>query len=275
MAVVQMVSTGCTTASEIQIQEIHSVRTSRNARQTAVITSFATTYPEAFGPSKPGEYHFAHLKTPDAWNAQDGHQVGLRHDLSRGIKEQKNALAAHARVMFQGYPLGLEVVFKTLSITCDWWVWFASALEGHLKMLLEKACQGGSCSKKVRDQCWRRAMGSLKGFFDELRQVRVHAAGAEHHTDRAHRNGTFLHCTFQEMRIMEEFRALEFERHKSVQDGLLEHIYETYQPRDSTDVTPRLKALETKVEAHGVAIGQQRSELSRARAQPGAGWGAG
>ena len=44
---------------------------------------------------------------------------------------------------------------------------------------------------------------------------------------------------------MEEFRALEFERHKSVQDGLLEHIYETYQPRDSTDVTPRLKALKS------------------------------
>ena len=77
------------------------------------------------------------------------------------------------------------------------------------------------------------------------------------------------------MRIMEEFRALEFDRHKSVQDGLLEHIYETYQPRDSTDITPRLKALETKVEAQGVAIGQQRSELSRARAQPGAGRGAG
>ena len=122
-------------------------------------------------------------------------------------------------------------------------------------MLLEKACQGGSCSKKVREQCWRRAMRSLKAFFDELWQVRVHAAGAEHHRDRAYRNGTFLHCTFQEMRVMQEFRSMEFERHKSVQDGLLEHIYETYQPRDLTDVTPCPKALETKVEAQGITIG--------------------
>ena len=161
MAVVQMVSTGCTTASEIQIQEIHSVRTSRNARQTAVITSFSTTYPEAFGAAKPGEYHFANLKSPDAWNAQDGHQVGLRHDLSLG--ESRSRKTPSRRTL--GYPLGLEVVLKTLTVTCDWWVWFASALEGHSKMLLEKACQGGSCSKKVREQCWRRAMGSLKTFF--------------------------------------------------------------------------------------------------------------
>ena len=131
MAVIQMVSMGFTTASEIQIQEIHSVWTSRKARQTAVITSFATTYPEAFGAAEPGEYNFTNLKSPDAWNAQDGHQVGLRHDLSRGIKEQKNPLAAHARVMLQGFHVGLELVIKTLSKTCNWWVWFASALEGH------------------------------------------------------------------------------------------------------------------------------------------------
>ena len=74
---------------------------------------------------------------------------------------------------------------------------------------------------------------------------------------------------------MQEFRLMEFERHKSVQDGLLEHIYDTYQPRDSTDVTPRLKALETKVEAQGITIGQQRGELNRLSGRPGAGRGAG
>ena len=118
-------------------------------------------------------------------------------------------------------------------------------------------------------------MGGLKAFFDELWQVRVHAAGVEYHRDRSYRNGTFLHCTFQEMRVMQEFRSMELERHQSVQDGLLEHIYETYQPRDFTDVTPRLKALETKVEAQGITIGQQRGELNRLRCQPGAGRGAG
>ena len=70
-----------------------------------MITFFATTYPKAFMAAKPGDYHFANLKTLDAWNAQDGHQVRLRHDLSRGIKEQKNTTAAHARVMLQAFPV--------------------------------------------------------------------------------------------------------------------------------------------------------------------------
>ena len=139
MAVIQMVSTGCTTILEIQTQEINLDRTSRNPRQMAVVTSYTTTYPEAFGAAKAGNIHPAKLRTPEAWNTQGGHQVGLLHDLSRGIKEQNNALAAHSRVQLQGYQVGLDLVLKTLTDTCDWWMWFSSALEGHAKMLVEKA----------------------------------------------------------------------------------------------------------------------------------------
>ena len=105
-------------------------------------------------------------------------------------------------------------------------------------------------------------MGSLKAFFNELRQVRVHAAGAEHHRDRAYLNVFFLHCTFQEMRVMQELRSIELERHKSIQYRLLKHLYETHQPHDSMDVTPRLNALEIKVKAQGITIGQQRGEIN-------------
>ena len=100
VVVIEVASTGCTTLLEVQTQEIHSVRISRNPRQTAIVASFATTYPEAFREGKAGDYHFANLKTPEAWNAEDGHQVGLRHILSRDIKEQKVALTAHSRVQF-------------------------------------------------------------------------------------------------------------------------------------------------------------------------------
>ena len=192
----------------------------------AVVTSFATTYPEAFRAAKPGDYHFVNLRTPEAWNTQDGHQVDLHHDFSRGINEQKNALAAHARVQLQGYQVGLDLFLKTLSDTCDWLVWFASTFEGHAKMLFKKACQGESCTKEGREQCWHRAMGGLKAFFDELRHARVHAVWAELHSNRAHRNRTFLHCTLEELRVMKEFQYAELKRHK-FQDGLLKHIYET------------------------------------------------
>ena len=44
---------------------------------------------------------------------------------------------------------------------------------------------------------------------------------------------------------------------------MLERIYETYQPRDSTDVTPCVKALETKIKAQASTIGQHRGGINR------------
>ena len=56
-------------------------------------------------------------------------------------------------------------------------------------------------------------MGSLRGFFVELRKVRVHASDAEYPGDFAKKHGIYLHSTLQELRIMEEFRAADFVRH--------------------------------------------------------------
>ena len=98
-------------------------------------------------------------------------------------------------------------------------------------------------------------MGSLRGFFLELRKVRVQATSAEHHGDYGNKHGILLHNTLQELQIMDEFRAADFIRYRTVQDGMIKHIYETYQPRDSTDVTPRVKVLETKLEDQAKTIG--------------------
>ena len=106
-------------------------------------------------------------------------------------------------------------------------------------------------------------MGSLRGFFVKLRSVRVHASGAKYHEDFGKKHGIYLHSTLQELRIMDEFRAADFVRHRSVQDGMVEHIFETYQPRDGSDVTFRVKALKTKVEETMKTTGQHRGELNR------------
>ena len=68
---------------------------------------------------------FANLRTPDAWNSPGVVQAGLRHTLTAGIREQKDSLADRARVVLDGYPVGLAVALKTLKTTCDWWEWFA------------------------------------------------------------------------------------------------------------------------------------------------------
>ena len=62
---------------------------------------------------------------------------------------------------------------------------------------------------------------------------------------------------------MYEFREVDFVRHRSVQDGMIEHIFETYQPRDGADVTSRVRALETKAEESSKLLGQQRADLNR------------
>ena len=138
---------------------------------------------------------FGTISTPDAWSKTGVLQDGLRHTLLAEIREQRESLAAHARVVLDGYPVALTLSLKMLSITCDWWEWFAKALTAHAKQVLDRACLGVSCTTKVRTQYWKRAMGSLSGFFLELRKVRVQATGAEYHKDFGNKHGILLYCT--------------------------------------------------------------------------------
>ena len=195
MALIQMVKKDCLATVDAQAEETHAFRTHKTGRQSAVMVSFGTTYPEVFGEGKSGEYHFSKLRTPDAWSKTGIFQEGLRYTLQAGIREQKDSLGAHARAVLDGYPEALELALEMLTRTVDWWEWFAEALTTHAKQVLDKACSGVSCTSKVRAQCWHRAMGSLRGFFDELRKVRVHASGAEHHGDFANKHGIYLHST--------------------------------------------------------------------------------
>ena len=195
MALIQMVKKDCLATVDAQAEETHAFRTHKTGRQSAVMVSFGTTYPEVFGEGKSGAYYFAKLRTPDAWSKAGIFQEGLRYTLQAGIREQKDSLGAHARAVLDGYPEALELALEMLTRTVDWWEWFAEALTTHAKQVLDKACSGVSCTSKVRAQCWHRAMGSLRGFFDELRKVRVHASGAEHHGDFANKHGIYLHST--------------------------------------------------------------------------------
>ena len=106
-------------------------------------------------------------------------------------------------------------------------------------------------------------MGSVRGFFLELRGVRVHASGAEYQDDFAKKHGRYLHSSLQELRVMHEFRSADFVRHRSVQNGMMEHIFETYQPRDGADVTSRVKTLKTKADEASKVLGQHRVDLNR------------
>ena len=263
MALIQMIKKDCLSSVEQQAEESHAFKTQKTGRQSAVMVSFGTTFPEIFGDSKSGEYHFSKLKTPDAWCKVGVLEEGLRYTLQAGIREQREALGAHIDAVLEGYPEARELAHKMLDTTCDWWEWFAEAVSTHAKQVLTKACAGVSCTNKVRAQCWHRAMGSVRGFFIELRAVRVHASGAEYQEDFAKKHGRYLHSSLQELRIMQEFRAADFVRHRSVQNGMMEHIFETYQPRDGADVTSRVKILETKAEEATKTLGQHRADINR------------
>lgn len=162
-----------------------------------------------------------------------------------------------------GYPQALELARHTQSATADSWPWFSAVLENRYKRLLEQASDAGTATKKVREQCWYRVMWDLKIVFDELRKVRVRAVSAINHSDRAQRNGTFLHCTLHALWVMDEFRQAEIERHPAIQNGLLQFVFETYQPRDSTDLSPCVTALETLTASHTSSIGQHRADINR------------
>jgi hypothetical protein len=90
MALLQMTRPAVVTQKSVEGEQLHAAKVDLNQQQTATVASFQTTFPEAFGVPGKGEEEvdFVLMKTFAAWNAGDG-RTGLRHVLTKGLREQK------------------------------------------------------------------------------------------------------------------------------------------------------------------------------------------
>ena len=253
---IQNVKKGVVSRKEFQDQELHESRVARTNRQSNMVASFATTFPELFGSEA-----FSKLGTHADFNNGDG-SIGMRFTLLNGFKDERGALRAHIKVVLEAHPDAMKLANTILAETYSWVVWFVDAFESYYHSLVAKATGSAtstaSAPDPVKKSCWKRALDSLRTLFEELKDVRVKAASAHLCATVLEQNALFLHCTFQELRIMRAFREDDWYDYPAVRSGLVQHLYDTYQPRTGVDLTSRVSSMENRQ-------GQLRSDLNNLR----------
>ena len=95
----------------VQDQELHASRVSRSPRQSTMVASFATTFPELFGLEA-----FSKLLSYADFNQSDGTQ-GMRHTLLNGFREEQGALRSHIKVVLGAHPKADKLAHTILADT--------------------------------------------------------------------------------------------------------------------------------------------------------------
>ena len=73
-----------------------------------------------------------------------------------------------------------------------------------------------------------------------------------------------MYHTLKEVRILEEFKAGEFRNHPKILANLLEHLVETYQPRDDSGLT-QMGALKRSVQNLTSKVNEQARDITQLR----------
>ena len=143
----------------VQDQELHASKVVRSPRQSALVSSFATTFPELLDSED-----FSKLSTYADFNQGDGTQ-GVQHTLMNGFREEGGALRSHIRVELESHPEALKPAFTILADTYSWVVWFVDAFKNDYHTLVAKASglvtSSASATTSVKKSCWKRVLGSL------------------------------------------------------------------------------------------------------------------
>ena len=107
-------------------------------------------------------------------------------------------------------------------------------------------------------------MKALRVLFNELHRVRSGAPSAHMITDARKQTSVYMYHTLQEVRILEEFKTDEFRNHPKILANLLEHLVETYQPRDDSGLT-QVGALKRLVQDLISKVNEQARDITQLR----------
>ena len=180
----------------------------------------------------------------------------------------------------EGWPVALKLSMDIVAETQSFVVWFIPRVAVYYMGLVGNASPNntytGTEKKELKESCWKRTLQSLKAFFKELRAVRRSASSAQNAKTVQDMNAMFLHGTLQELRIMRLFKEHDWKNHPAIQQGLVEHIHQTYLSRSvwagtaagkGGGVEARLVSLEEKHATAGKTAGQLRRDITALQAR--------
>ena len=109
--------------ADVEQEDLHAYSIGRSPRQTAMVVSFATKYPEQFECSKDTVklrgVGFSAIKTFEEWDAGDGRN-GLGNLINSGIPQEKAELGAHIQIALAGHMTAKTLCDNLLSQVCVW-----------------------------------------------------------------------------------------------------------------------------------------------------------
>ena len=124
---------GVVSIKSVQDQDLHESRVSRSPRQSAMVASFATNFPELFGSEA-----FSKLSSHADFNQGDGAR-GMCYTLLDGFRNKRGALRSHIKVVLAAHLEANKMVHTVLADTYSWFVWFVDAFENYYHTLVGTA----------------------------------------------------------------------------------------------------------------------------------------
>ncbi len=249
--------------SNMQGDEVHMARTSRNPMQSAVILSVNSTIPE--GPKDgihKAKHNFNAACTFKGWlptGSSGGTSKNLHNGVGRAFERIKGTinltLSSHtARAVMLELHGEFQNHFRSI---------FTYMVMTYYLEILGKTGGPPPHDKTIMASCWALVTKLLKTIFKEIHAVRMFASELGNVRDDPPRvNGLFLYAALKELRVLRDFQAYDYRRHPKYNQEVVLHLFDTSLPRSvyernangSGGDTLRLNRLEVTWGEHKIGI---------------------
>ena len=277
MGLLQMMRASVVHTEDNQQAELHAERVKRTPAQTAIIASYATTYPPVLmGGKEEGTstHDFPAMKNFQAWSREDG-TTGLHYTLKEGMKDQKRSMISLINTLLLGKPVAKQHTLSMLERVCTVGEWLWNKVGPlYTEMLRNGAGKDASGNDNVptanlKEEAWRVVTGGLKAFFKATRAIRVSAESAHVLADKSLVTGYYLHASLLELKLGEEFVAADWTKHKIVHPHILCHVLHTYVPKSefqarcgpSADLKRKFNELSQQVSSLNTSVDRASSNI--------------
>jgi len=222
--------------SDMQVEEIHMARTSRNPMQSAVILSVNTTIPAILeGPKdgiREGKHDFNAMKTYEEWmppGMNGGTYKNLHDGIGRAFDRIKGAINLNL-----GSPTAKAVMMELHGEFLNHFRSIFTTMVGNYYMeILGKTGGPPPHDKALMASCWALVTKLLKTIFKEIHKVRMFAAVLGDLKEEAARvNGLYLYAALEELRVLRDFHEHDYRKHPKYNQQVVLHLFDTSLPRD-------------------------------------------
>ena len=225
------------TKEEMQADEVHAERTKRSPMNSAVVLSVTTTIPPVLGGGKRDgsggdhTHQLNNIRTYDEWMPRSGD--GMKKKLNDGFLRSFERIKGAINMQLEGHReaklVMLELHAEYLSFFRDI---FVTEVSGFYLELVHARGSVEPHSKEIKTQCWALVTKLLHVIFTEIHEVRMFASELTNvHGDYARVNGLYLYSVLEELRVLREFKAMDYRRHEKYGSVMTMYLIETALPR--------------------------------------------